>query len=95
VISQAISLTRKGRPILDVTRATQLWARFRFAPGALPRKPIRAHWLHKGKPKLSFRVRAPRPYSFYRRPGGLQRGRWTCELRMGKKLIARQAVHVG
>jgi hypothetical protein len=95
VMAAKISTTKNGMPLSRISSARKLWATFRFAPGARPKKPIRAYWSRNGKALADFPAAAPRAFSWYGRPAGLQKGRYTCSLKMGKTVIKEVTIRVG
>jgi hypothetical protein len=96
VVTRAVMSTRRNGPgVAQISKAKQLFATFRFAPQGLPKKKIKAYWWRNGKRVDAFTALAPNAFSYYANPHGLKRGLWTCELRMGKTVIARVRTRIG
>lgn len=97
VLTRRMSTSRRGPSLLAVTRAKQLWAEFQFLPGATTTRKLRARWYapKRRTPVGSFAVAGARPFSYWRNPDGLAKGRWRCELVAGKTVVASVAIRIG
>jgi hypothetical protein len=99
VVSTAgVSTVPGGPPLRFVSKARELWATFRFAPGARPKKKYVGEWRDP-------RGRRVGRFGFSRRRGlailgysgqrDLAPGIWRCTLRMGKRVIEQVGIRVG
>jgi hypothetical protein len=97
VLAKKISTTRHGRNLHAISRATSLWATFRFAKGAAPRGKITVAWYLPGSrtPATTIPVGPSKPFTFWRDPRGLADGRWRVVLRTGRKIVDSVSIRIG
>jgi len=94
-----ISNSPAGPTLRHVTKARKLWARFAFAPDALPAHAPLAEWRNPNGRRvyrLRFRRGDRTVLSWYKASGRrLSRGKWSCTLKMGRAIIRKLVIRVG
>ena len=97
VLAKKISTTRHGRNLHAISRATSLWATFRFAKGAEPHGNVTVAWYLPSSrtPATTIPVGPSKPFTFWRDERGLADGRWRVVLRTGRKIVDSVSIRIG